>query len=232
VTELVALRALALVAAPGMLLVLPPPDWHHPGALVALLIAIVPPLIGARSSLAVFRAVRAGSAAMTLWRATPLGEVFRVLLALTVWSASLGTLDGYPTAWPVALLATLGTCAVVWDVRAIHLDGGRGAVSLDGLFARRLPLGAVTLVAAEIRLAIAPHRQTQCWLFELRSERMAPLLLGWTESREVALRFISDVGALTGVRAALRRDGDVETSTASERRSGDPRPAARSRITP
>ena len=166
---------------------------------------------------------------MTLWRATPLGEVFRLLSALTVWSASLGALGRYPTAWPVALLATLGACALVWDVRAIHLDGRRGSVSLDGLLRRRLPLDAVTLVVAEIRLPVGPERQTQCWLFELRSDRTPPMLLGWTESREVALRFLSHVGARTGVRAALRRDGEASEGSAS---TAKPSAAERGEITP
>jgi hypothetical protein len=194
-------------AAPAMLLVLPPPELTPAGSLAVGLLALLPPVAGARGSLAVLRAVRATERSMTLWRATPLGELARSLLAPAMWSAALGALQRSPDAWPIAALAALAACLVVGDVRAVHLDGGRRRVVFDGLVHRSMPLDALGLVASEMPIPGAPRGRARCWVFELRAEHAAPVLVGCTESRDVALQFLSDVHVRTGVRTALQRLG-------------------------
>ncbi len=205
-----------------MLLVLTP-DLAPAGPLATGLLALLAPIAGARSSLAVLRAVRATERSMTLWRATPLGEVARLLLAPTMWSAALGALRQAPDAWPIAALAALAGCLAVWDVRAVHIDGSRRRVVVDGLLPHSMPLDEVCLVAAEIPIPGAPGGRARCWIFELRSERAAPALVGWTESREVALQFLSDVHVRTGVRTALQRHGASAPSDLHVRGAGGSR---------
>lgn len=200
VTELVAIRAVLFALTPAMLLVGRVADLRHPSALVALIVGGVPPIIGARSSLAVLRAVGSGRAAVTLWRATPAGEALRSLLALTVWTLSLGMLQRAQAMWPIGLLASLGACTMVWDVREVHLDGDRDEVLLGGLSSRRLPLEHATLVVTEVLLAGRPTTRLQ-----LQLRDASPISLGWCESLEEARGLLSGVAARTGVRTAMSR---------------------------